>query len=147
MTRMLRVLVACAAMAALRGVEPAWGQNLSLSTAVIAFPTAGVQQLDQGAVEHPGISVDVDAGSAGTAWTLKIRSLDAVLGAEGKPLRDLEWRTEGSSAWTPLGTADETVASGAGNATVTLHFRTRLHWASDGPGAFGASLIFTLEAS
>lgn len=124
-----------------------WGQSLALSSATIAFPNAGVAQLNAGGVSHPGITVSVDAGSSTTSWTLSLRSDDAALGAGGKALSDLEWRIEGSDTWTAATTIDQTLATGTGNGEVLVYFRTRLRWASDGPSNYGAGLTFSLTTN
>lgn len=120
------------------------GQSLALSSATIAFPNAGVAQLNAQGVSHPGITVSVDAGSSTTSWTLSLRADDADLGAGGKALSDLEWRLEGSDSWTPAANTDQTIATGVGNADVPVYFRTRLRWAFDGPSNYGAGLTFSL---
>lgn len=121
-----------------------WGQSLALSSATIAFPNAGVAQLNAEGVSHPGITVSVDAGGSTTGWTLSLRSDNPDLGAGGKSLSDLEWRLEGSDTWTAAVAIDQTIATGVGNAAVSVYFRTRLRWAFDGPGSYGAGLTFSL---
>jgi hypothetical protein len=132
------------ALLAWLGAGRASGQSLGLSQATLVFPNAGVAQLNAGWVEHAGIQVRIDASGSTTSWTLTLRDADGARSAGGKDPADLQWRTGGATAWTPMTTTDQAISSGSGNAEVTVFFRTRVGWAADRPGDYGASLVFTL---
>lgn len=142
--RMVRALGCALALSLL--AAPAAGQAesaISHSPATIVFPTPTTFDFDAGAVDHGGVTVDIDV-RANQRWRLSVRSVDGNLGAYGKPLSDLLVRAEGSSEWIPVTTADQQLIEGNGDAAVVIYFRLRLSWALDEPDTYGARIIFSI---
>ena len=78
-------------------------------------------------------------------WRLDVRAAAPTMGGAGKPVQDVYWRTDASSAWIPLTTDYVEIASGRGVTFVSLQFRSRLDWTEDQPGSYTAPLQFAFR--
>lgn len=133
--------------------------DLTLSAVTIAFPAITETDFDNGSVDATNsITATVDATKAsgpqaGVLRTsiLSIRATAANLGG-AKPISDLEWRRSDLATWNGLSTTDVTIESRQIRFTPALNnpwsravfFRTLLNWATDAPGTYNATVVFTL---
>lgn len=141
---LLRAVGLVAAIATLPAAVVGQGNlEITLSTSNIAFPTPDFAHFDAGWIDHPGITVSVRSRPPHATWALRIRADDLTLGGYGKPVSDIVWRRGGASTWTPLSGTDALVMEGVGDESVTLYFRTELHWDTDLPDTYSTGLTFT----
>lgn len=138
-------LVAAALTAALvaapRGAAAQKVQVWTLpGTVVFNQPTAA--DFNAGFIGEPSMVLQVSPRNSKKPWQLFIRAGSADMGGYGKPVSDVLWRTDSSSAWTPLTTGYQQIAQGTGPATVYLYFRTRLQWSQDVAGMYETPVEF-----
>jgi hypothetical protein len=109
-------------------------------TVVFNQPTA--VDFNAGFIGEPTMALLVQPRNAKKPWQLFIRAGSADMGGYGKPVSDVLWRTDPSSAWTSLTTSYQQIAQGTGTVVVYLYFRTRLQWSQDVAGTYDALLEF-----
>jgi hypothetical protein len=91
---------------------------------------------------------------ANRAWTLKVSANAAAWTAAngaraGKPAGDLLWATSSGGAYSAFTTTPATftsMASGTGNASQQMYYRTLWSYAADTPGDYSLVVVFTLSA-
>jgi hypothetical protein len=91
---------------------------------------------------------------ANRAWTLKVSANAATWTAAngaraGKPAADLLWATSSGGTYTGFTTSPATftsMASGTGNASAQMYYKTLWSYASDTPGDYSLVVVFTLSA-
>lgn len=109
------------------------------STVTFNQPTAA--DFNAGFIGEPAMGVVVFS-FGGRPWQLYMRAAVPDMGGYGKPISDVLWRTQGSTAWTPLSTGFQKIAEGTGFTIVWVYFRTRLQWSLDVAGTYDAVLEF-----
>lgn len=133
--------------------------DLTLSAVTITFPAITETDFDNGSVAATNsITATIDATKAsgpqaGVLRTsiLSVRATAATLGGT-KPVSDLQWRRSDLATWNGLTTTDVTIESRQIRFSPALNdswsrqilFRTQLNWATDTPGTYNATLVFTL---
>lgn len=133
--------VVAALVAAPEGVAAQSVQVWTLpGTVVFNQPTPA--DFNAGFIGEPAMVLLVWPRNSRKSWQLFVRAASADMGGYGKPVSDVLWRTDSSSAWTPLTTSYQQIAQGTGTAIVYLYFRTRLQWALDVAGTYDAPLEF-----
>jgi hypothetical protein len=88
------------------------------------------------------------------AWTVKVSANAATWTAAngaraGKPASDLLWATSSGGTYTGLTTTPATFTSGAtgtGNASQQMYYKTLWGYSSDTPGDYSLVVVFTLSA-
>lgn len=130
---------------AAQGPPPA---RVTLLPPGVVFPTPSEPEFDAGWVDHPGMVITVEPRNPNRPdWQLFIRATAPDMGGYGKPVSDILYRPEGSSAWTPLSTSPQILAEGFQAGTVTVYFRLRLDWLLDAPGSYDVPLEITSSTS
>lgn len=132
--------------------------RLNLSSTTVTFPAVVEADYNVGWVAATNsITATFDAskaggGGGGTQRTsiIAVSSTSATMGAT-KPIGDLQWRRSDLATWNSLTTTPVTVDSkqfvfnGLNDPwTTTVFFRTLLSWATDAPGTYPATIVFTL---
>ena len=155
-------LLGALAVAGLPGRVRAQGSinnDLTLSAVTLTFPTITETDFDNGSVNAlNSITATIDAtkasgpqGAVLRTSILSVRATAANLGGT-KPVSDLQWRRSDLATWNGLTTTDVTIESRPIRFSPALNdpwsrqilFRTLLNWATDSPGAYNATLVFTL---
>jgi len=91
---------------------------------------------------------------ANRPWTVRVSSnagtWTAANGARaGKPAADLLWATSSGGTYTAFSTTPATfftMATGSGNASSQIYFRTQWAYSADTPGEYSLVAVFTLSA-
>jgi hypothetical protein len=132
--------------------------RLTLSGTTVAFPTVVEADYNVGWVAATNsITATFDASKAGgpangvqRTAIISLSSTAATMGAT-KPIADLQWRRSDLSTWNSFTTSPVTVDSkqfvfnGLNDPwTATVFFRSLLSWATDAPGTYPATIVFTL---
>lgn len=157
-----RVVVVAIALLAAR---PALSQNgrfdFTLSGGPLTFAAPTAADFATGFAVHPtGLTFEVDVANNAHPnsffqTTVSVRGTSPTLGANGKPLTDLEWSVGGAAGpWTPLTLADVPVESRTVRRNRlndpwinTLHFRMLLEWATDVPATYSTGIVITLTVT
>lgn len=139
----LLLITALLVAAAPRGARAQGNVSTTITPTAVVFPAPGLAEFTAGYVDAAPVTVHLRSRPTRFPWELQIRSDLADLGGYGKPVSDILWRPDHSTTWQPLSTADQVVATGAGDTLLLLHFRMRLDWAYDEPGDYGLSLTFS----
>jgi hypothetical protein len=107
------------------------------------FAQPGGAAFSAGYEDYSTVSVTVTPANSSHAWYMcvKYAPLTTNLGGYGKPLSDLEWSV-GGSAFVPVTTGYQVIASAKGKTTVLVTFRMLLSWTNDVPGTYGATLTY-----
>ena len=117
--------------------------RLRVTPGAVSITTPEIQDLDAGQTVTRAVRIRVQPrGRANRDWEVCIRSRDATLGGQAKPISDVEWQVPGSGSWQPLSTFDRLVQAGRGNARIDLLLRVRVDWADD-PADYGTLLTFS----
>lgn len=146
--------VTLAASSAAAQREPGPDTRVTVTGAVITFPTPTTADYNQGFVNSTsGVRVIVEAtkGNQSHTTTISIRSTATTLGG-GKPLSDLQWRREDLAEWIPISLVDTPVESRIQVRnrlndpwTKTIFFRILLDWAHDPAATYFADYQITLS--
>ncbi len=145
-TRSVRTWLVAAAVAVALAAAPrsAAAQSVQVwtlpGTVVFNQPTAA--DFNAGFIGEPTMVLLVWPRNSRKSWQLFVRAGSADMGGYGKPVSDVLWRTDSSTAWTPLTTGYQQIAQGTGFTIVYLYFRTRLQWSLDVAGTYDAPLEF-----
>lgn len=125
--------------------------RLTLSSATTALGTPTEADYDAGYKDVAGPTatvksnrpwhVDVSGGAAAFSYTGSLTN-------PNKPASDLLWGTASGTYGNNMGSSSVLVsgASGTGNGSQGIFFRTLWSWASDVPGSYGLVINFTLAA-
>ena len=159
--RALRSLLLPAALLLVAGRASAQNSiksSITVSSLTLSFPTPTPTNYDNGSVAASSpITLTFDskknAGGQPVALrtsTFSIRSSSANLG-NGKPLSDLQWMGGTQATFKSLTQLDATVESrqflynGQNDPwSATVNFQMLLGWTTTPPGAYSATIVFTL---
>jgi hypothetical protein len=112
---------------------------------LLAFPSPTLDDFAVGWIEHGPVQLDIQPlGSSNRPWVVCLRADGAEMGG-GKPISDLEYRSDTQATWTALSTGDQLLAEGIKTGRVTLQFRIRLDETTDQAGTYRAD--YTVTAS
>lgn len=125
--------------------------RLTLSSATTALGTPTEADYDAGYRDAAGPTATVKSNRP---WHIDVAGATATFTYTGsltnpnKTSADLLWGTAAGTYGNNMGTSAVLAsgATGTGNATQSIYFRTLWAWASDVPGSYGLVINFTLAA-
>lgn len=124
--------------------------GLTLSPTSSTYTAAAADMdVSTGLASFTPITLSVQANRS---WTVQVAGASAVWGAAGgawtgKPVGDLLWSLTPAGTTTPLSTTATTLTSGSagsGSPGISVYMRPVAHWATDKPGTYSMTVMFTL---
>jgi hypothetical protein len=81
-------------------------------------------------------------------WALTIAGAASWTAPWAKPVADLEWTSNGGTAWNTMSATATSIGTGSATVTggVTIGYRTTWTLPNDVPGAYSMPITFTLSA-
>ncbi|NNK48290.1 MAG: hypothetical protein HKP01_05425 [Gemmatimonadetes bacterium] len=112
---------------------------------LLLFPTPTLDDFAAGWIEHGPVEVTVrPRGGKNRPWVLCLRADSPDMGS-GKPISDLQYRSDNQATWTSITFGDQTLARGIQGSRIAIQFRILLDESTDPAGSYSAD--YTVTAS
>jgi hypothetical protein len=110
---------------------------------LLVFPTPTPDDFAVGWIEHGPVELTVrPRGGKNRPWVACLRADSPDMG-NGKPISDLQYRSDNQATWTSITFGDQTLAQGDRGSQFAVQFRILLDESTDPAGSYSADSTVT----